>query len=99
FSLVDPGSGRRDDDRGDRLGPALVRQADHHGFRNVLVGGGNGLLDLDRGDVLPTGLDDVLASVGEPQDAVGVEVTDVAGVEPAVLERRVCRFLVVQVAG
>jgi hypothetical protein len=55
--------------------------------------------DLDRSHVLAVGLDDVFASVGEPEDAVGIEMPDVAGVEPAVLERGVGRLAVVQVSG
>ena len=46
------------------------------------------LLHLDRRHVLAAGLDHVLVAVGEPEHAVVAEVADVAGVEPAVRERR-----------
>lgn len=80
---VDGGALFRHDHRGNRLGPPVVRQH-RDGLGDVLVGGVYGLLDLDGGDILGAGLDDVLAPVAEPQDAVVIDVTDVAGVEPAV---------------
>jgi hypothetical protein len=76
-----------------------VRQPDDDRFGDARVGGVERLLDLDRGDVLTTGLDDILAAVGEPQDPVGVEAPDVTGMEPAVGERRVGGLRVVEVAG
>ena len=48
-------------------------------------------LDLDRGDVLAAGDDDVLGAVLDLHVAVGVLDREIAGVKPAALERRVRR--------
>ena len=74
----------RDDERGRELAPV----ADQDGLRHERA-----LLQpqLDRRgrDVLAAGRDDeVLLAVGDRQVAVGVEVADVAGVEPPVAQRR-----------
>ena len=45
---------------------------------------GDGLLDLDRGDVLAAGDDHVLAAVAQLDVPVGVQHAEVAGAEPAV---------------
>src|SRR6476660_2549337 len=79
------------------LAPIIVRNADH---RYLEHGGmrGNGLLNLDRRDVLATANDDVLGPVAQFDVAVRVHHPEVAGVEPAAAERAVCRFLVPEVA-
>jgi hypothetical protein len=43
----------------------------------------DGLLDLDRRDVLAAGRDDVLATVAEPQDPIGVEPADGSPMPPS----------------
>src|SRR5262249_15326419 len=54
------------------------------------------VLELDRRDPLPAALDDVLGAVGDLDVAVGIDVDDVAGAEPPVVERlRRARVLVV----
>src|SRR6266542_6441196 len=65
--LVDPRAGPGHDDRGDRLAPAIVRQADHDHLGDVGIRGVHRLLDLDRGHILAAGLDHVLAPVAEPR--------------------------------
>src|SRR4051794_6844243 len=82
-------------DQGDQVGPAV---ADHHALRDV-----GALLDLGlevrRRDVLAArGDDDVLLAAGDREVAVGVDLPDVAGVEPAVLQRLPGRLLVLVVA-
>ena len=86
--LLDRRAGLGHDHRGDRLAPPLVRQPDHDDLADRRVRRVDGLLDLDRRHVLAAGLDHVLVAVGEPEHAVVAEVADVAGVEPAVRERR-----------
>ena len=56
------------------------------------------LLDLDRGDVLAAGDDHVLEAVAQLDVAVRVHDAEVAGVEPAALERLLGRLLVAVVA-
>src|SRR3546814_2547453 len=56
------------------------------------------LLDLDRGDVLAAGDNDVLRAVLERDIAVRVHDAQVAGVEPAAGEGRVGRGRVLQIA-
>ena len=82
-------------DQGDEVGPAV---ADHHALRDqrVLLHLG---LDVRRGDVLAAGGDDdVLLAAGDLEEAVGVDLADVAGVEPAVDERLAGRLVVLVVA-
>src|SRR5581483_6859292 len=64
------------------LAPALVRHAHHGAFhhRRMAV---QHLLDLDRGDVLSAGDDDVLAPVADLDVAIGVHHSQVAGEEAA----------------
>ena len=71
------------DHGGDPLAPLLVRQPDH---RAVLDGRvrHQRLLDLGRVHVEAAGDDHVLGPVDDEQEAVVVEVADVAGVVPAV---------------
>ena len=52
-----------------------------------LQGAGQQLLDLPRIDVEPAGDDEVLRPSRDAEVAVGVELADVAGQEPAVAER------------
>src|SRR5690606_31251521 len=44
------------------------------------------VLQVDRGDPLAAGLDDVLGAVNQGQVAVGGDLADVAGAQPAVVE-------------
>src|SRR5262249_27039079 len=56
-------------------------------------------LEVRRGDVLAAGGDDdVLLAAGDREIAIGVELADVAGVEPPVLQRLTGRLLVLVVA-
>src|SRR6201996_5643895 len=75
-----------DDDAGEgAFAPALVGDADHGRFQHVGVRH-QGVLQLDRGDPLPAGLDHVLAAVADAQVSLGGDAADVAGAEPAVVE-------------
>ena len=56
------------------------------------------VLDLERGDVLAAGDDDVLAAVLDLDVAVGLHHREVAGVEPAAAERLLGRRAVLEVA-
>ena len=59
----------RSDDAGQRaLGPALVGLGDHRRLGHVRVRHQR-VLELDRGDPLAAGLDDVLGAVGDPDEA------------------------------
>jgi hypothetical protein len=49
--------------------------------------GRDGLLDLDAGDVLPAGDDDVLVAVAQLDVAVGMPYGQIPGMKPAVGER------------
>ena len=73
------------DDRDRLLAPALVAHADHRDFAHLrqLV---DHALDLGGGDVLAAGDDHVLLAVGQVQEAVLVEIADVAGTEPVAEE-------------
>src|SRR5215210_379720 len=82
-------------DQSDQIGPAV---ADHDALRDVRA-----LLDLGlevgRGDVLAARRDDdVLLAAGDREVAVLVELAEVAGVQPAVLERLARGLLVLVVA-
>ena len=57
------------------------------------------VLQLDRGDPLAAGLDDVLGPVGEGDEAVGRQGADVAGTQPAVAELARVGLLVAEVGG
>ncbi|MGY3294065.1 hypothetical protein ACVWW5_006730 [Bradyrhizobium sp. LM3.4] len=56
------------------------------------------LFDLQRRDLLPAAVDDVLDTADDEEIAVGVEVAEIAGPEPAVAEGRLCCRLVIIVA-
>src|SRR5512145_150640 len=74
----------RDDDR--TLVPFRVTHADHRGFGDRRVRDRD-VLEVDRADPLAARLDHVLRAVGDLHVAVGVDRGDVAGGEPAVLQR------------
>ncbi len=70
----------------DRLAPLFVWDADDSGvldFRMAV----KGLLDLTRIDVFAAGNDDFLLAVDDEQKAVVVAPADIAGLQPAVVER------------
>ena len=92
---VAPGLG--DDHGDDRLDPPGVGDAEDGGFghRWHLV---DGLFYLAAGDVLPAGLDHVLLAVDDGEVAVFGHDAKVAGVEPAVAERRGGHRLIVVIA-
>ena len=85
------------DERHGHLAPALVRRGDDGDLGDRVVRGDR-LLDLDRGDVLAARDDHVLEAVAQLDVAVLVHDAEVAGVEPAALERLARRLLVVEVA-
>ena len=71
-------------DQGDQVG-AAVADDDALGDQRVLLDLG---LEVGRGDVLAAGGDDdVLFAAGDLDEAVGVDLADVAGVQPAVDDR------------
>src|SRR5699024_1919718 len=76
-----------DDVRQWALLPLLVRDADDGGLEHGLVPPER-VLQVDRGDPLPAGLDDVLRAVGQGDVPEAVAVADVAGPQPAVVELR-----------
>ncbi len=76
-----------------------IRQADDDTLEDARFRVVERALDLDRRDVLAACLDHVLEAVLEPEHAVLVEITDVAGVEPSEAERLVGGCVIVQVAG
>ncbi len=65
------------------LAPVLMRDADHGALRHRGMAG-DGVLDLDRVDVLAAGNDHVLDPVNHIDEAVVVHVAAVTGVHPAV---------------
>ena len=80
-------------ERDERLGPlppVRVRDPDDRALEHRRVGGDR-LLDLDAGDVLSAGDDDVLAAVAQLDVAVGMPHGQVPGMEPAAVER-LCRW-------
>ena len=68
------------------LTPLLVGHADHRRLDDRRVRH-DGLLHLDRRDVLATGDDDVLGAIAQLDIAVRMHHAQVAGVEPAARER------------
>ena len=84
---------------GDVLTEPRMRNRKHHRFGHVGVAH-QGILHLPRRDLLSTAIDDVgLVDAAEQEEiAIGVEVTEIAGPEPAVAERCACRGLVLVVA-
>ena len=71
------------------LVPFRVRHADHGRFENVRMGHDD-VLEVDRGDPLAAGLDDVLRAVGDAEVAEFVEGAHVAGSQPPVAELLRC---------
>jgi fatty-acyl-CoA synthase len=63
------------------LVPLRVGDSDRRRFQDARAAD-SGILELDRADPFPAGLDHVLGSVGEPECVVGMDDRDVAGVEP-----------------
>ncbi len=82
---VERGPGTRNDDGRDRLAPAFVGSADDGGLGDGGVGVQD-VLDHPRVDVEPARDDHVLDPVGDVEVALGVDVSGVAGVQPAFAE-------------
>src|SRR5215208_6544406 len=74
------------DERLRTLPPLLVREGDNSAFEHRRMAADR-VLDLDRGDVLAAGDDDVLLAVADFDVAVGVPDAEVAAVKPAAGER------------
>ena len=87
-----------DDERGDHLAPLVVGDADDGDLGDGRVAE-DGVLHLDRGDVLAAGDDHVLLAVGDGQVAAVVDRAAVAGVEPAAVQRLGRGVRVLPVAG
>src|SRR5205807_1588303 len=64
------------------LPPPFVRHRDHGALENRGVGGED-LLDLDGGDVLPPADNDVFLAVDDRHVALGIDDRHIPGVEPA----------------
>src|ERR1700682_6312017 len=79
------------------LAPFGVGPADHRYFADFLVREQN-FLDLARINVGAAGNDHVLGAVLQREIALGVEDADVAGVQPAVFERRLARLRILPIA-
>ena len=77
-----------------RLAPARVRHADDGGLAHLRQFVDH-TFDFGGGDVLAAGDDHVLLAVGQIQEAVRIEIADVAGAEPVAEEgrRRLGRIL------
>src|SRR5690606_19687013 len=75
----------QDDGAQGALVPLLVGDADDGGLGDGGVAH-DGVLQVDRGDPLAAGLDDVLGAVNQGQVAVGGDLADVAGAQPPVVE-------------
>src|SRR5208283_3356656 len=85
------------DEGAGRLAPFLVRTRDHGGELDARMLE-QGVLHIDRGDVLAARDDDVLRAVAELDVAVRMLDPEIAGVEPAAGEGLVGRRLVLEVA-
>src|SRR5262249_9057563 len=72
-----------------RVGYADHRRLDHIGMPHQLV------LELDGRDPFPARLDDVLGPIGDLDEPVLVDATDVAGAQPTMVELVGCRIAVV----
>ena len=72
-------------DGGDVLAELLVRDGEHAGLQHRRMAQQD-LFDLQRRDLLPAAVDDVLDAADDEEIAVGVEIAEVAGPEPAVAE-------------
>ena len=84
--ITSPSAGSLDDGA-DTLAALAVGQADHGHVADARVCVEQ-VLDLLGGDVLALADDDVLQATGEHDVAVGADVADVAGAEPAVVVER-----------
>src|SRR5207237_3598125 len=78
------------DVRDDRLAPFWIRQADDGRLEDGWVRGQD-LLDLDRGDVLAAGEDDVLLAVADLDVPVGLQHPEIARTEPPSAAHRPAR--------
>src|SRR6185437_13003497 len=85
------------DDQKWALLPDRMLDCDDRGLEHVGMRHGE-VLDVDRGNPLAAGLDDVLQPVGELDEAVRVDRAHVARAEPAVLVDR-SRALALEIAG
>src|SRR5438270_1651065 len=74
-----------DDERFGGLPPPLVRHRDHGALEDRGMGGDD-LLDLDGGDVLPAADDDVFLAVDDRHVALRIDNRHIPGVEPAVAD-------------
>ena len=84
--LLGGGPAGPQDHAGERpLGPLRMRDRDHAGLLHRGMGH-EPVLEVDARDPLSPALDEVLAAVGDLQEALGVDGDHVAGLEPAVLE-------------
>jgi len=84
----------------ERLDPQHAREvldADHAGLAHARVGEQH-FFDFARIDIGPAGDDDVLGAIFQRQEAVGIEDTDIAGMQPAVLKGVAGRGFVFPVA-
>ena len=90
-------AGLKFDEGARRLAPFIVGLGDHgdHLHGGMLV---ESVLDLDRGNILAAGNDDVLGAVLELDIAVGMHHAEIAGVKPAAGESPLGRRLVFQIA-
>src|SRR5207302_3291652 len=70
------------DERLGSLPPPFVRHRDHGALEDRGMGGDD-LLDLDGGDVLPAADDDVFLAVDDRHVALGIDDRHIPGVEPA----------------
>src|SRR5690606_11908597 len=75
----------QDDGAQGALVPLLVGDADDGGLGDGGVAH-DGVLQVDRGEPLAAGFDDVLGAVHQGQVAVGGDLADVAGAQPPVVE-------------
>jgi hypothetical protein len=85
------------DERLRSLAPEVVGHRDHGAFQHRRMGDDR-LLDLDAGDVLAAGVDDVLPAVAQLDVTVRMPDGEVAGVEPAAVEDLARGRLVLEVA-
>ena len=75
-----------------------MRDRDDRGLGDIGTGH-RGVFQIDRADPLAAGFDDVLAPVGDPHKAVGIDRRDIAGMEPAIgLECGGGRLLILEIA-
>src|SRR5262245_1854965 len=97
LTLGDPHAGLGHHERGHRLAPFGVGQAD---YRDLGHGGmeHDDILDLLRDDGAAAGSDHLLEPADDVEVVAVVELADVAGMQPAVAERRIGGRLVAPVA-